>query len=700
MKKTIRKDRIVKFLKNSLVHKITILIVFLVILNLLFPTQHLGVPVLKEGNIAGKDYIAPYTFAIRKSNEELEEERRQAMESVTPIFRLDEGVRNESMQRLSTFFQRYERVDSLMTETPEENKEDLRKLAEDIIIQILDRGLVEDLSIVYFGSKREAIVLKKTGEEKRVEILDVKSAIMFTKERGMELLEGNEEKVMALVEIVNKTIIPNLIYMKEETDEKRRLAVDNVKTTKGVVLKGEMIARAHDPITKEAIEKLSSLAIETGGERVNTEIFGRNIIFILSILVLLVLLYFLNRYILFDTKRLLLIAIIYLLLLSSASLVVRSGISVYVIPIAMASVFFAILIGEKAAMASCVPLSFLLAMFIGFGRTEALFCFPVAITTVFVASRIKKFSDFSKVIPFVTVISVVVACGFEIYKGGGYKVVLNSLGFAAIGGISSGVLAVGLLPLFERGFRITTDLTLVELTDLNHPLLKALSIQTPGTYNHSILIASMVESIASSISANSLLARAGAYYHDIGKLKNPLYFIENQKERGNPHDTLRPKVSSTILRMHVKDGIERAKREGLPEEIIDIIREHHGRTLMESLYYKAKEEDPNVSEDDFRYGGPSPNTKEAALVMLADAVEASIRSLKNPTAVRIKEQIDRIIDKRVKDGELDNCDITQKDLKNIRDSFYPILLGVFHPRVSYPQESNQGNNKLKGKNYS
>lgn len=694
MKKIIRREKIIELSKKPLVHRITLLILVLVIINLLFPVRTNVVPVLKVGSIADKDYIAPYTFAIRKSKEELDEERRQAMESTPPVFRLDQDAREKALEDLAIFFKSYEKVDSLTKITIKSREKDFKKMADDIIVQIMNRGLVEDLSTIAVDPKREVSVIKGSSEEKRTGILDVKSAIMLTKERGIELLEGDEEGVKGLVEIVSRSLHPNLIYMKEETDERRRVAADNIKSTKGVVLKGEMIVRAHDPITEDAIEKLTSLAIETGEERIPIELFGRNLLFILSILTLLALMYFIHREILFDTKRLLLIAIVYLLVLSAASLLLRGGLSVYLIPVAMASVFFTIFIGEKAAMASCVPLSFLLTIFIGLGRIEAFFSLPVAILSVVVAGRLRKFSDFSKAIPFLTVITVLIAGGFEIYKGGGYKTILTSLGFAAIGGVISGVLAIGLLPVFERGFRITTDLTLVELIDLNRPLLKALSIQAPGTYNHSLLIASMVESAATNISANSLLARAGAYYHDIGKLKNPLYYIENQKERGNPHDVLRPKVSATILRMHIKDGIERAKKEGLPAEIINIIKEHHGKTLMESLFYKAREEDPKVSEDDFRYEGPSPKTKEAALVMLADAVEASVRSLEKPSSTRIKEQIDRIIDKRVEEGELDNCDITRNDLKKIKDSFYPTLLGVFHPRVSYPQENGRSGNKL------
>lgn len=687
MKKTIKTERIMRFLKNPLTHKISLFIGVVIVLNLLYPARKYGAPALKEGNIADKDYIAPYTFAIRKSKVELEKEKRQATESIAPILHLDEDAYNKSLQRLSLFFQRYEGVDSLTRITIEANKKRFTKLSEDVIKQIMERGVVDGLNAVDFGSKREVIVKRKDGEETRADILDIESTIMFTKEKGMELLKGDEEQVRALVEIVRYSIKPNLIYMKEATEARRDIAAEAVKLTKGVVLKGEMIARAHDPITKEAMEKLSSLAIETGDEGVNTEPFGRNLLFILSLLVLLALLYFVKREVLFDTKKLLLIAIVYLLIVSISSIVVRGGFSAYVIPVAMGSVLFTILLGEGTAIASIIPLSFLLAIFMGLGITHAIFSLPLGIVSIFIASKIRKFSDFSKVIPLLAVVSIFIAVIFELYIEMDYRSLLTSLGFAALGGVSSGVFALGLLPLFEKAFGITTDLTLVELTDLNHPLLKALSIQAPGTYNHTILIASMVESAASSVFANSLLARAGAYYHDIGKLKNPFYFIENQKERENPHDTLRPKISASILRMHVKDGVGRAKKERLPQEIIDIIQEHHGRTLMEQLYNKAKEENEGVNENDFRHEGPSPSTKESALVMLADAIEASVRSLKNPTSIRIKEQIEKIIHKRLEDGELDNVDITMEDLKKIKDAFYPILIGVFHPRVAYSDDN-------------
>jgi len=253
-------------------------------------------------------------------------------------------------------------------------------------------------------------------------------------------------------------------------------------------------------------------------------------------------------------------------------------------------------------------------------------------------------------------------------------------------------------------FGYTTDIRLLELVTMDQPLLKELMVQAPGTYHHSIIVGNMVEAAAKSIGANSLLAKVAAYYHDIGKIKKPIYFIENQFDSDNRHEKLAPSMSSLILISHVKEGVELAKQHGLGKPIIDIINQHHGTSLISFFYNKAQEarqkartskgsELPPIDIDDFRYPGPKPQTKEAGLVMLADVVEAACRSLTDPTPARIQGMVNRLINNVFSDGQLGQCELTLKDLHQIAKHFHQILATVHHRRIEYPAVCANGKGK-------
>ena len=257
-----------------------------------------------------------------------------------------------------------------------------------------------------------------------------------------------------------------------------------------------------------------------------------------------------------------------------------------------------------------------------------------------------------------------------------------------MGGIGAGVVTAGIAPLVEIAFDYTTDIKLLELANLDHPILRKLMIEAPGTYHHSVIVGSMVEAAASEIGANPLLAKVCGYYHDIGKIKKPMYFIENQTNGKNRHDKLAPSMSSLILIAHIKNGVEIARENKLGQDIIDSIRQHHGTSFISFFYEKAKKQKGKdaVNIDDFRYPGPKPMTKEAALVMLADVVEAASRTLDNPTTSRIQGLVQNLINKIFSDGQLENCELTLKDLHNIAKSFNNILSGIYHHRIEYPEK--------------
>ncbi|MGZ4032072.1 MAG: HD family phosphohydrolase, partial [Tumebacillaceae bacterium] len=263
---------------------------------------------------------------------------------------------------------------------------------------------------------------------------------------------------------------------------------------------------------------------------------------------------------------------------------------------------------------------------------------------------------------------------------------LQSLLIGVISGIFSAIVTIGLLPFLESSFGILTPISLLELSNPNHPLLKKLLMEAPGTYHHSLIVGNLAEAAAEMIGADPLICRVGAYFHDVGKMKRPLFFIENQMSKDNPHDKVAPTLSHLIITSHVRDGLEMQEEYRLPKPIRDICEQHHGTTILWYFYNKALETDKSgtISADDFRYPGPKPQSKEAAIVMLCDAVEAAVRSMARPTPNRIESVIHKIIKDRLNDGQLDECDLTLKDLDKAADAFLRTLNGIYHARIEYP----------------
>jgi len=251
--------------------------------------------------------------------------------------------------------------------------------------------------------------------------------------------------------------------------------------------------------------------------------------------------------------------------------------------------------------------------------------------------------------------------------------------------------AFGLLPLVEQVFRLTSDITLLELSDLNRPLLRRLQLEAPGTYHHSMVVGSLAEASAEAIGANSLLARVQAYYHDIGKLAKPEYYAENEPASSRSrHEKLTPSMSALVVKSHISEGLDMAKKERLPRAVRNAIPEHHGTMVMAFFYHKALEIDPAARREDFSYPGPKPRSRETAILMLADGVEGASRALEEPTPSRIRGLVSRIIDERVSDGQLDECGLTMQDLARIRDAFIPVLTAIFHVRAPYPEMPRRG----------
>ncbi len=316
-----------------------------------------------------------------------------------------------------------------------------------------------------------------------------------------------------------------------------------------------------------------------------------------------------------------------------------------------------------------------------------IYAFVGSITAAFSVIRCKKRSGLLKGGGYVIAVNVITVICILLFKGELFtEKTPPSILFSALGGMSVAAIVSLLLPLIEFLFKVTTDISLLELLDLNQPIMKSLMITAPGTYHHSVIVGNLVESAAEAVGVNPLLARVSAYYHDIGKIKMPDYFVENQAGPVSKHAKLTPHMSSMIIVNHVKEGVELARQYKLPEPIIDILEQHHGTMLVSYFYQKAKEkgEDGLPVAEDYKYHGPKPQTRVAALVMMADAVEAASRVLTDPTPARIASLVDRIINHIFLEGQLDECELTLKDIHEIKKRFTYILTGIFHKRVDYP----------------
>jgi putative nucleotidyltransferase with HDIG domain len=353
-------------------------------------------------------------------------------------------------------------------------------------------------------------------------------------------------------------------------------------------------------------------------------------------------------------------------------------------PVVLLPLLAAILLGRRVAVFLAFLGPVVLVSLRGFGPEFLVAATVAGVAAVLVSENLKHRHDLYVPVLVISGIDVltIVTLGLA-----GRAPIAEILGKSLDGVLSSalvGVLASALLPIFEKSFRITTNFTLIELLDRNHPLLKRMAMEAPGTFHHSMLVSELAREAAEVVGGNPLLAQVGAYYHDIGKMQMPEYFIENQSGK-NRHDNLTPTMSCLILGAHVRDGIQMAREAGLPREIIAFIPEHHGTNLMSYFYHKAMDRDPNLEQQDFRYPGPEPHRKETAIVMLADSVEATARSIEDPTPGRIRSVVKRIIEHRAGDGQLDHSGLTLADLARVRDTFINVLDRFFHGRIQYPE---------------
>jgi putative nucleotidyltransferase with HDIG domain len=462
------------------------------------------------------------------------------------------------------------------------------------------------------------------------------------------------------------------------------------------VQNGEKIIGEGEIATPDHIQKLEALGLLKAPVPVSA-VIGIAILVGIGMAVVMVYLYQHRRDIYENESHLVLVALIVVGSLALAKTVISieikpewSPLLGYLVPVAATSMLLAILLDTKLALLVVAILSGFVGIITGNELRFALVGFVSGVVAIYSVSKLSQRSDLAKAgLVYISSVNVLAILSVELVTRG---VNTTALALGAIvglmNGIFSAVLTIGVLPYLESAFGITSAVKLLELANPGQLLLKKMLMEAPGTYHHSILVGNLAEAAADAVGGDSLLVRVGSYYHDIGKLRRPYFFIENQLSSENPHDKLNPNLSTLIITSHTKDGAEMAREHKIPKPIVDIIEQHHGTSLVSYFFYSALDNEKNergVTEEDFRYEGPKPQTKEAALVMMADSVEAAVRSLQKPTPGRIEGLVRRVIKDKLQDGQLDECDLTFKDLDTIANAFVRVLSGIFHTRVEYPE---------------
>ena len=512
--------------------------------------------------------------------------------------------------------------------------------------------------------------------------------------RNDRYITGAEEKFMLQV-MQGVPLYATYVVDKEATEAKKAELLATVTPEKVVVQKGELVVGKGEVLTER-----QSLILQQLGYTKSTS----PVLVVLGLAVLIAILVVLMRGFMIhftpkiyqDERKIVLLMLLLagtlffydlFLSLNISTVTERAAQVGYLLPVAMGTMLITILLDVRLGIIANI----VLALFAGLYTENASFAVVAllgGLTGCLGVSALGQRSDISRTAFAIAVVNAVSIIGLGMIQSQTIDVILYGVGFGIFNGLISSIFTMGILPYLETIFGITTSIRLLELANPNQPLLKRLMTEAPGTYHHCIMVGNLGEAAADAIGANGLEVRLGAYYHDIGKLKRPYFFAENQFSGANPHDNITPQLSTLIITSHVKDGLEMAREEKLPPILMDMIAQHHGDSKVSYFYFKAKELDENAREQDFRYENPKPQTKEAAILMMADTVEAAVRSKKNATPGQIEGFIRTLIKGKLNDGQFDECELTFRDLDQIAVAFTRVINGIYHKRVEYPPQAN------------
>jgi len=635
-----------------------------------------------------EDLIAPYNFAILKTPSEIKADKDQVLQSVYPIYNNHVEAKTEETERFLNELEGKWKSSGL------DDKEEpvYSATVKQILTHIYSRGIIALTKKFQLngGDYNFSLVTDNVAENRN-------TAEVYTRETALAYANTIIDAKTAITEkdwlksIVADYVQPNYLYNEQLTDRLITEALNNISNTRGMVQRGELIVANGSMVNNEVFQKVESLRkayeeeARIGGDR-NVVVFGQFLVVGLVVFLLMIFLY-LFRLDIFSNNRLLsliLLVITGMLLVLSWALQLKIS-SLYYIPFCIVPMIVRILFDTRLALNIHLLMVLVAGFFVPNSFEFAFLQVTAGMVSIYSIKTLVKREQFLISSVFILITYFVGYLGIVLIRDGS----LADVGYASfvpfIVSVGLTLLAYPLIYAFERLFGITSDVTLMELTNTNSSLLRELSYKAPGTFQHSLQVANLAEAAIYKIGGNALLVRAGALYHDIGKMQNPQYFIENQTKGYNPHDGLTFEQSAQIIISHVNKGIDLAHKHQLPESIINFIRTHHGTTRTDYFYNAFIKAHPDkiVDEQMFRYPGPIPFSKETAVLMMADSVEAASRSIKEPDAENISNLVDKIIEGKLVQGQLKNSDITMQEIESIRTIFKRMLMSIYHVRVDY-----------------
>jgi cyclic-di-AMP phosphodiesterase PgpH len=689
--------------------------------TLLFPVAPLvDFPVLERGMVAEQDVIAEITFPIYRSEQELARARQDAAAAQQPIFVYDPGAVDVMLAAVDGFFTR---VDSVLAAAGTEaearqqvrdfmtaqavppsaqevevlldprQRERLRRSVRDAVLNELPGGIALPVELEDADSRE--IRLIGPDMDRTVPVDSVLTVLDFFNRSRVHVPSPSpagfaQLQRLLLVRFMTPSIRPDVTA----TERERARARAAVQTVRGEVLQGERIVTARERVGDAELEKLRAYHQElerlgqlgTDGRRAG-RIAGQFLFNLIVLSLFGALLFFYRPEVYGDARHSVVLAVLMLALVAAGAVIAKYEAPVALIPIAFPALVVAALWDGRLAINMSLVAAILISGQTPFMGVTALLTLVTAGAVASLSVRVvRRRAQTWSFIALITAGYVLAAVVLGLLRAWTLPEILVASGWGGVSALACAFAAMGFMPVLEGFTRITTDQTLLELADANRPLLRRLAREAPGTYAHSINVANLAEAAAAAIGANALLTRVGTYYHDVGKMVRPHYFIENQPGGRNPHDRLKPSMSAAIVRNHVLEGYKLAEQEKLPETIKAFILEHHGTQSISFFYAQAREADPNGDLDprDFEYPGPRPQSKETAILMLADSVESAARVLPDPTSDHIRDLVDRIVDGKVEAGQLDDTPLTMRELTAIKAELTSVLSGMYHQRIDYP----------------
>ena len=665
VKNTIRKN------KGKFIYRFLLLSIIFFIFGIFVEAIRLK-PNYTVGSIAESDIIAykNVTYSVDLLDDNIQD---KIFRNTTPEYDKIPEVNKETRIAINEFFRD-------LRETKFYNDDDIKKF-----IQSRKYNLtVEDV---------KKILIRVEDPSYLVNISDIVSEIydegIIRTEDFPRIIREKEIRADNLdLKFLKNFIKPNLKLNEQETEKKIADNIASLKDREVNIYKGDTIVKKGDIIDNDAYLKLEKLGMVRGGAKI-IKITGLVITFI----ILIALLYTILKR---NCKELMESNVFYPMLITIIFLDVlyiiflKNNYFTYILPFAMLPLIGTILGGRLFSFV----LTFTNILVLSREESWLLVMIAVALVAIYKADNLTSRSDIIKISLFLGIFQAVVSVSYGLVNQLNLVLLMTIIIFSVFGGLITGVISLGVLPYFENTFDILTNMRLLELSDFSHTLLKQLLVKAPGTFHHSIMVGALAESGAEAINANATFARIASYYHDIGKMKRPEFFVENQKGGENPHNKTKPSLSALILTSHTKDGYIMGKQNKLPKEILDVILEHHGTTLVQFFYYKALENGEKVVESNFRYSGPKPKTKESGIILMADTVEAAVRTLEDKSREGIENFIRYLIRTKIDDNQLSDSALTLGEIEKVIQAFVNTLQGVYHERIKYPKLDERRKKKI------